>query len=169
VQNKVVGLRQTEQGAVALGDPDLEAWMRALSALPTAPVTEAVVLAWVEGPLRRFFPFEKFLGTYGSLSGGRIEMRSLVSSGYPPEFLSGLESRFDLKSRGCFAWWVANRKAFILDQSGAMDATGAPIPATPRELEEIQRFSLGVIAAHGVSDPFVNAGTYISFAGVPGT
>jgi hypothetical protein len=68
VQNKVVGLRQTEQGAVALGDPDLKECMRALSALPTAPVTEAVVLAWVEGPLRRFFPFERFLGSYVAVS-----------------------------------------------------------------------------------------------------
>ncbi|SHL38011.1 regulatory protein, luxR family [Bradyrhizobium lablabi] len=33
----------------------------------------------------------------------------------------------------------------------------------------MKRFSLGVVAAHGVIDPFVNAGTYISFSGVPGT
>jgi DNA-binding CsgD family transcriptional regulator len=140
-----------------------------LRKLPTAPVTEGDVVAWVEGPLRNFFPFEKFLGAYGNLSGGRIQMRSLVSSGHSPEFLSGLEGRFDLKARGCFAWWASNRKAFILDKSGALDGAGAPIVATRRELEEIDRFALGVVAAHGVIDPFVNAGTYLSFSGVPET
>ncbi|SHL38131.1 regulatory protein, luxR family [Bradyrhizobium lablabi] len=96
-------------------------------------------------------------------------MRSLVTSGHTPEFLAGLERTFDLKSRGCFAWWVSNRKAFILDRTGALDESGVPIPATRSELEEIERFSLGVVAAHGVIDTFVNAGTYISFSGVPRT
>jgi DNA-binding CsgD family transcriptional regulator len=171
IKKTAVGLELVEKPDVALGfsDADLEAWVRALRMLPAAPVTEAGVLAWVEGPLRGFFPFERFLGGYGSLSGGRIQMRSLVTSGHAPEFLAGLESTFDLKSRGCFAWWVANRKAFILDKTGALDDAGVPIFATKRELEEIERFSLGVVAAHGVIDPFVTAGTYISFSGVPRT
>lgn len=114
------------------------------------------------------FPFERFLGGYGNLSGGRIQMRLLVTSGHVQEFLAGLESAFDLNSRGCFAWWVSNRKGFILDKTGARDEAGVPISATERELEEVKRFSLGVVAAHGVIDPFVTAGTYISFFGVPG-
>lgn len=166
-QNDVAGLGQARNGDVALGDPDLRAWIRALSLLPVAPVTERDVLAWVEGPLRRFFSFERFLGAYGNLSGGRIDVRSLISSGHAPEFLLGLESTFSLKSRGCFGWWESNRKAFILDKTGAMDGAGLAILATRRELEEVERFSLGVVAAHGVIDPFVNAGTYISFSGVP--
>jgi DNA-binding CsgD family transcriptional regulator len=167
-QTHKMGLQKDD---VVSGSPDLnlDAWIGALRVLPAAPVTEHDVVAWVEGPLRAFFPFEKFLGAYGNLSGGRIQMRSLVSSGHSPEFLAGLEGRFDLKSRGCFAWWVSNRKAFILDKAGAMDAAGVPIVATQRELEEIERFSLGVVAAHGVIDPFANAGTYLSFSGVPET
>jgi DNA-binding CsgD family transcriptional regulator len=98
---------------------------------------------------------------------GRLYPPSLLSSGHGPEFLSSVESAFDLKSRGCFSWWVANRKAFILDEVGGFDETGVPILASKRELEELIRFSLGAIAAHGVIDPFVNAGTYISFSGVP--
>jgi DNA-binding CsgD family transcriptional regulator len=141
--------------------------MRALSLLPVALVTEADVLAWVEGPLRQFFPFDRFLCAYGNSSGGRIQMRSLLSCGHAPEFLAGLESTFDLKSRSCFAWWVSNRKPFILDKACAQDQAGTRILATKRTLDEIERFSLGVVAAHGVIDPFVNAGTYISFSGVP--
>jgi DNA-binding CsgD family transcriptional regulator len=153
--------------APGFSDLDLNAWIEALHILPATPVTEADVLAWIEGPLRKFFTFEKFLGAYGNLSGGRIQMRSLVSSGHAPEFLTDLETTFGLKSRGCFAWWVANRRAFILDRSGARDEAGMVIVPTRRELDEIDRFALGVVAAHGIIDPFANAGTYISFSGVP--
>jgi hypothetical protein len=64
-------------------------------------------------------------------------MRNLVTSGHQPDFIASLEDAFDLTTRGCFAWWVQNRAAFVLDQ-----------------LQEIRDFSLGVIAGHGVVDPF---------------
>jgi DNA-binding CsgD family transcriptional regulator len=139
---------------------DLQAWIGALGAVPAGPMTEDQILRWVEGPLRRFFPYQRFLGGYGRLSGGRIRMRNLVTSGHQPEFIASLEDAFNLTTRGCFAWWVQNRAAFILDPACP------PAFATKRELEEIKRFSLGVIAAHGVIDPFANTGTYISFSGV---
>jgi DNA-binding CsgD family transcriptional regulator len=131
-----------------------------LRAAPAGSVTEDQILRWVEGPLRHFFPFQRFLGGYGRLAGGRIRMRRLVTSGHQGDFIASLEETFNLTSRGCFAWWVQNRTAFILDPASP------PSFATGRELEEIRQFSLGVIAAHGVVDPFAGTGTYISFAGV---
>lgn len=100
-KKKAVAPRKTGKDHAAPPSPDLDlqVWIEALRALPAASVTETEVLAWTEGPLRNFFPFEKFLGAYGNLSGGRIQMRSLVSSGHAPDFLAGLESKFDLKSR----------------------------------------------------------------------
>jgi hypothetical protein len=92
-RKNVIELANIRQDGIALRDSDLKAWMRVLSALPAGELAEAGLLAWVEGPLREFFPFEKFLGRYGSQSGGRIEMRSLVSSGHTREFLVGLESK----------------------------------------------------------------------------
>lgn len=168
-QKDVVALESVERtgASLNLSALDLQTWLIALSAVPVPPLTESGILTWVEGPLRRFFPFERFFGGYGSLSGGLIRIRSFVTSGYPREFLSTLENVFDLNSRGCFAWWASNRKPFFLDETGARDEQDVPIPATRLELEEIERFALGAIAAHGVSDPYVNAGTYISFAGVP--
>jgi DNA-binding CsgD family transcriptional regulator len=150
-------------------EANFNAWIYALRLLPASPVTEGEVLAWVEGPLRRFFPFEKFYAGYGSLSGGRVHTRSFITSGYTSVFLEAFESTYDLKSRGCLAWWMSNRRAFLLDKNGARDDAGTSIPATKLEIEEIERFSLGLVAAHGVVDPFVNAGTYMSFAGVPPT
>jgi DNA-binding CsgD family transcriptional regulator len=154
------GQGETVDASADASGLDLKAWVGALSAVPAGPMTEDQILRWVEGPLRDFFSFQRFLGGYGRLSGGRIRMRNLVTSGHQPDFVASLEDAFNLTSRGCFAWWVQNRAAFILDPS-------CPPPfATERELEEIKRFSLGVIAAHGVVDPFANAGTYISFSGV---
>lgn len=145
---------------------NLDTWNDALRSLPVAAVTESDLLAWVEGPLRQFFPFDKFLGVYGKISGGRIQMLSLVSRGHTPQFLATLENRFDQNVRGCIAWWVSNQRPFILDQSGALDEEGTRICASERELDEVERFSLGIVAAHGVIDPFANAGTYFSFSGV---
>jgi DNA-binding CsgD family transcriptional regulator len=140
--------------------PDLKAWISALEAVPAGPVTEGDIRKWVEGPLRQFFPFQRFLGAYGRLSGGRIRMRNLVTSGHEAEFLASLETAFDMTARGCFAWWVQNRAAFILDPASPPDF------ATPREIDEIGKYSLGIIAAHGVIDPFAGTGTYLSFSGV---
>jgi DNA-binding CsgD family transcriptional regulator len=146
---------------------NLSAWIGVLRALPVSGVTENDVLAWVEGPLRQFFPFEKFMGSYAKLMGGRAQIISLVTSGYPTEFLSELGRGFDLNERGCIAWWVSNCEPFILHRSVGSSETGHPIVATSLELDEVSRFSLGAVAAHGVIDRFVDAGTYISFAGVP--
>jgi DNA-binding CsgD family transcriptional regulator len=165
--NSVVRLQHPVRQDEDQSELNLSAWINVLRALPVAGVAENDVLAWVEGPLRQFFPFEKFLGSYAKLLGGRAQILSLVTSGHSTEFLSELGRGFDLNDRGCVAWWVSNRKPFILHRSVASSETGHPIIATSRELDDVNRFSLGAVAAHGVIDRFVDAGTYISFAGVP--
>jgi DNA-binding CsgD family transcriptional regulator len=150
-------------------DLNLDPWVDALRVLPVPPATEDDILAWLEGPLRRFFPFEKSLIAYGGLSGGLIQLRSTISSGHTPEYLASREREFDLKSRNCFSWWVATRRPFMIDHAGAMDSAGTRIFAARREFDELKQYSLGVIAAHGVIDPFAKTGTYISFSGVPRT
>jgi len=152
---------EPKRDAPNLSGVNLRAWIDALSAVPAGPMTDDQILSWIDGPLRRFFPFQRFLGAYGRLSGGRIRIRNLVTSGHRPDFIASLEDTFDLNARGCFAWWVQHRAAFILDPADP------PVFATDRELEEIRRFSLGIIAAHGVVDPFASTGTYLSFSGIP--
>jgi DNA-binding CsgD family transcriptional regulator len=168
VRGNVVALEATV-GAPALecSASDLLAWLEALRLLPVAPLNESDIVAWVEGPLRRFLPFEKFQGGYGRMCGGRIYTLSMVSSGHSPEFLDSLRLNFDLNVSACFAWWVSNRKPFLIDEHGAHDEEGAPIPSIGSELDAIRRFSLGLVAAHGVIDPFANTGTSLRFAGVP--
>ena len=158
---------RTELRGAQRSSPDLHAWSKALYDLPTGPVTEADFRAWLEGPLRRFFPFERFFGAYGSLSGSRVQMRTLITSGHGPEFLASRPSTFDLKLRGCFAWVVSTRRAVLMDRTGAIDAAGMRVSPTERDLDDLERFSLGSLASHGVIDPFASTGTYVGFSGVP--
>jgi hypothetical protein len=53
-------------------DLNRSTWVEALTALPISQTTEGDILRWVEGPLRAFFPFERFLVAYGQLAGGRV-------------------------------------------------------------------------------------------------
>ena len=171
-QDNAAGLGpvQKTDASVDLSGPDLQTWLEVLSALPAAPVTESDILAWVEGPLRKFFPFEKFLGAYGGLSGGMIRMRSLVTSGYPQEFLSTLEDVFDRDvARMFFVVGIQAEALLSRRDRRAGRARRFRLFASKRELEELKRFALGAVAAHGVIDPYAKAGTYISFAGVPRT
>jgi len=146
---------------------DLRAWSEALYDLPTGAVTEADFRAWLEGPLRRFFPFQRFFGAYGSLSGHRVQMQTLITSGHSPEFVASRRSTFDLKLRGCFTWLVSTRRAVLMERTGAIDAAGMQVSPTECELDDLERFALGALASHGVIDPFTKTGTYLGFSGVP--
>ena len=57
-------------------DLDMAAWLRALREIPSGTVTEADFLAWLDEPLRPFFPFEKFFGAFRS-----VEDQSLIVYG----------------------------------------------------------------------------------------
>ena len=164
-----LGLEQFRLTAVAadLSERDFRAWARALRDAPIGTVTEEDFLAWLEGPLRRVFPFDRFLGAYGGFSGGRIYTRSMLSSGHSSEYLASRDTAFDVKLRGSIAWWMMHRRALILDRTGATDALGVRIPATEREIDDVERFSLGAVACHGIFDPFANNATYVGFSGVP--
>jgi DNA-binding CsgD family transcriptional regulator len=163
------GFSQVRTGSIEVRPPELDlcAWSEALYELPTGAVTEADFRAWLEGPLRRFFPFQRFFGAYGSLSGSRVQMHALMTSGHGPEFVASRLCTFDLKLRGCFAWLVATRRAIFLDRNGAIDAAGMRVSPTQRELDDLERFAAGALASHGVIDPFTRSGTYVGFSGVP--
>src|SRR4051812_46738628 len=160
---------QVRAGGREAGWPglDLRAWSEALYELPTGPVAEVDFRVWLEGPLRRFFPFRQFFGAYGRLSGNRVQVHALITSGHWPAFVASRKTSFDLKLHGCFAWFVSTRRAVLLDDAGATDAAGMRVLPTERERDDLERFSLGALALHGVIDPFAKTGTYLGFSGVP--
>ena len=137
------------------------AWLDAVAAQPEGDVSEADVRGWVDGPLRRCFPFQRFFAGYGRMALDRIEVVRVLVSGYDADFVAQVGTRLDRRERGCFAWWLDHRQPFLLDPAHP------PSFANAREIEECARFGLGVVAAHGVVDSHAGAGTYFSFAGLP--
>ena len=101
------------------------------------------------------------------VSGHRVQMQTLITSGHGQEFVASRRRTFDLKWRGCFRWLVSTRRAVLLDRTRAIDATGMRVSPTECELDDLERFSLGALAAHGIIDPFARTGTYLGFSGVP--
>jgi hypothetical protein len=55
---------------LSLSEPDLKNWTQALKALP-AQVHE--LLPWIEGPLRKFFPFARIFMAHGELPSSTVE------------------------------------------------------------------------------------------------
>ncbi len=146
---------------------DMGRWVRALRSVPTGPVTEADFRDWLEGPLRQFFPFKRFYGVYGSLSGRHVLVRASLASGHSPEFLASRDGSFELKQRACVEWMISHRRSLLMIGTTATDAHGRIVHLQPQEIEELERFSLGAVAVHGVFDPFSRTGTYLGFSGVP--
>ena len=153
--------------STAHGDVDMAAWLRAFRDIPSGTLTEADFLAWVDGPLRRFFTFEKFFGAYGYVSGGRAYMRSAISSGHGPEFMASRAPAIEVKARACIKWWLSHRRAMVLDKTMATDAAGAHIALSEIEIDDLDRYALGPLAQTGVIDPFANTGVHLGFSGVP--
>jgi len=138
-----------------------------LRALPAQPPTERDIVKWVDDALRPFLPFSGFLAGYGKWSGGRIHVLSWLASGHCPEYLASRPRVFDLNTRTAVAWWIHHQKPFLSDDKGCVDEDGTPIPASEVDLESNLRFSLGLMAIHGVVDPVGKCGTYICLSGIP--
>lgn len=140
-------------------EADIAIWISVLKVLPHQDSTG--FMEWFEGPLRRFFPFEKALLVQGELIAGEIRMSHWINSGHETRYLQQIAMSFELSQRGSVRWWLANQQPFGIDPA-CPDAF-----VTAFEVEEIRNFELGRIAAHGVINIKANAGSYFSFAGIP--
>jgi DNA-binding CsgD family transcriptional regulator len=142
----------------SLSDQDMDRWAIALRATPEDPLG---LVPWLVKHVKQFFPFERALLVHGEQVAGEIRVTHLVSHGHTDDYIGQLSRTFDLHHRGCLTWWFTHRAPFCID-------LGAPPPfVSAFELDEIRRFKLGRIAAHGVVNPAGTAGTYFSFGGVP--
>lgn len=133
-------------------------WLHALLAQPHANPDS--ILQWVDGPLRRFFGFERVLLIHAQQSMGKIAMTHVLSLGHSEEYLQQLSPVFDLEGRGSLNWWLHNQQPFVIDPSSP------PVHTSESELNEIHRYEFGRICAHGILDINFNSGTYFSFAGI---
>lgn len=142
-----------------LTEADLRTWFAVISH-PLA--TPATLPAWLEGPLKDFFPYQSVLLAYGELTAGQATTTHLLTSGHEKNFLDYLPTVYELPDRSSIEWWLSTRQPFFIDPEHPPAYTSA------FELEEIARFGLANVVAHGVINIKANAGTYFSFSRVKG-
>lgn len=143
---------------MALSAGDLQNWMRAVT---TQPRHHDGLMAWINGPMRDFFPFTRVFLAHGEQVAGQIQITHWLAHGHDDSYLHQLAATFDLGVRGSLKWWLTHRRPFCID------AKRPPPFTTSFELDEIQNFGLGRIAGHGILNATSSAGTYFSFAGIP--
>lgn len=137
---------------------DLQNWLRAVT---TQPRSHDGLMDWISGPLKDFFPFTRVFLGHGEHVAGQIHVTHWLAQGHQDTPPRGIDTPFDLETRGTLKWWLAHRLPFYID------VDRPPTFATAFELDEIRTAGLGRIAAHGVINAKANAGTYFSFAGIP--
>ncbi|GAA4335409.1 hypothetical protein GCM10023165_11880 [Variovorax defluvii] len=136
---------------------DLDAWVAAV----THPLASAgSLIAWLEGPLRKFFPFKGVVLGHGELVAGQLAVTHMLAAGHDEAYLRQISTTFELSQRGSLRWWFGARRPFHIDPKNP------PPHASAFELDEIARFGLGNVAGHGVLNIKASAGTYFGFAGV---
>lgn len=140
-----------------LTQADLRLW---LDAVRYRPLSSEYLLPWLEGPLRRFFPYRGFILGHGELDAGQLKLTHMLASGHEEAYLHRIGNTFELAQRGSLKWWLASRQPFYIDLEAP------PFHASDFELDEIAQFGLGNVAIHGVLNLKSTAGTYFGFAGV---
>ncbi|HRY02416.1 MAG TPA: hypothetical protein P5256_04770, partial [Beijerinckiaceae bacterium] len=89
---------------------DYRLWAEAVAAKPTGVVTDDDMRAWIEGPVRRFFPHKRFMTGYAEFTVTGIKVRKRISSGYKPEWLERLAPVFNPMEQNCFSNWIRDRE-----------------------------------------------------------
>ncbi len=140
-----------------LNETDLRLWIHAVTHPPATP---ANLLAWLEGPLRKFFPYTGLVLGQGELVAGQLKVTHMLATGHGEAYLRQIATTFELAQRGSLKWWFAHRQPFYIDPKAP------PSHASAFEIEEIEQFGLRNVAGHGVLNIKANSGAYFGFAGV---
>lgn len=142
-----------------LSDSDIAEWVHVLKNPLAQPAT---IHAWIEGPLKRFFSFERVVLAHGNVIADRLTIEDFLHIGHSSDYVMKLQKTFDVSTRGALKWWLRNRVPFFIDPD-------CPLPfVTSFELEEIEEFDLKNVAGHGVLSVNSSTGCYIGFSGLSG-
>jgi len=140
---------------------DYALWAKAVSEQPRTPIYEHALRAWIEGPVRAFFPFTRYVIGYGEYVAGAISVKRRLVGGYRPEWIAALAPTMSPAEPNCFNHWIKER------QPCQFDTANPPSFASKSEIEDAQRFKLGRMAFHGVVDWSAGSGSYQVFSGLP--
>jgi DNA-binding CsgD family transcriptional regulator len=135
-------------------------WAEALRQRPERIGDVEDLLSWLDGPLRAIFPYQRFLGCYGVLNAGRVEVRRRVALGHDSAALERLPLALDFATSGCIRRWAETRRPLLVDFAAPPDFV--------TKSERLLFRDAGRVAAHGVIDLAANVGTYFAFGGLHG-
>lgn len=121
-------------------------------------------LAWMRTELQRIFPHQGMMCGIGSVGKEGVHVRHLVGHNVPQEYLRALQREDGQISSPVLRRWIRERQPILFDpDSWRVDDT-----VETGWLENLQRFGLGNMAAHGQSEIDGRNGSYFSFSGIPG-
>ena len=101
---------------------DLKAWVTAV----THPLASSgSLIAWVEGPLRAFFPFKGVVLGHGELVAGQLVVTHMLAAGHDDAYLRQIATTFELSQRASLAWWFSTRRPFHIDPDNPPPHAGA--------------------------------------------
>lgn len=140
---------------------DYGLWAKAVSEQPPKPIYEHALRAWIEGPVRDFFPFKRYVIGYGEYAAGAINVKRRLIGGYRPEWIRALAPTLSPADHNSFNHWIRER------QPCKFETANPPAFASKDEIEDARKFSLGRVAFHGVVDWSAGSGSYQVFSGLP--
>lgn len=119
--------------------------------------------AWINGPVKQFFPHEMMVCAIGQLFGEEIRIRHLFGVNSPSACLDRFERITNCQDRRIVQRWLSQYRAQVINVSD--DTT----LLSRAELHNVVQTGVRNIASFGCLDAGGQGGTYFSFADIPGT
>lgn len=118
--------------------------------------------AWIDGPVKEFFPHEKMVCVIVKILGDEVHIKPLISVNYPTECLESLAKVKNVMDCEVIRRWLSEYRAQIID--------GNDIITARPSMKGFGTFCrcLANMAAFGCIDKDGQGGTYFSFSGIPG-
>lgn len=142
-----------------------ESERRMLSAVAEACLdirTQVEFDAWINGPVKHFFPHEMMVCAIGRLSGEEIRIRQLFGVNSPPACMDRFERITNCQDRRIVQRWLLQYRAQVINVGDEMDML------SPAERRNVTQTGVRNIASFGCLDAGGQSGVYFSFADIPG-
>lgn len=112
---------------------------------------------WCRNHLWKSIKSEMMVCASGRLIGGAVVMDYIAGINCHQEFIESISRRINLSDRTVLGNWLETRTPQLISRSSANEMM------SDIEIREMERFSLGNIAAHGIIEPDCSRASYFSF------
>lgn len=116
--------------------------------------------AWAQSDLQQIFPHGTLACGVGMVENSGGDIQPIITCNLPDAYLQSLRQKGGLGRSPIFAQWAQSRRPVLFE-------TTEQDPQSPW-LEDIQRYGLRNLAAHGMCEFNSRATSYFSFSQIPG-